>query len=54
MPKENLLIFDFDGTIVDSKFVYYQAMNRHLSSFFSKKEVDKAIDMGMTHKTEVL
>ena len=43
-----LVIFDFDGTIVDTKAVYYNAMNKHLNPLsFNKKEVDKAIDIGL-------
>lgn len=43
-----LLIFDFDGTIVDTKSVYYNSMNKHLNLFgFSKKQIDEAIDMGL-------
>lgn len=44
-----LLIFDFDGTIVDSKKVYYHAIEKHLSNLgFSKKEIDEAIDVGLS------
>ncbi len=43
-----LVIFDFDGVIVDSKTVYYNSINKHLNPLgFNKKEVDKAIDLGM-------
>lgn len=43
-----LIIFDFDGTIADSKSIYYNAINRQLIPLgFSKKQVDEAIDLGM-------
>ncbi len=46
-PK--LVIFDFDGTIVDSKTIYYNSINENLKKFgISKKEVDKIIDMGLS------
>jgi len=44
-----LLIFDFDGTIVDSKALYYGAMNKHLAEYgFTKRKIDKAIDIGLS------
>ena len=47
MPK--LLIFDFDGTIVNSKAVYYNVMNKYLSDYgFNRKEIDEAIDVGLS------
>ncbi len=43
-----LVIFDFDGTIVDSKAVYYNSINKYLGSMgFGKKSIDEAIDLGM-------
>jgi len=43
-----LLIFDFDGTIVDSKAAYYRFMEKYLFDYgFSKKEIDKTIDIGL-------
>lgn len=46
-----LLIFDFDGTIVDSKTVYYHAIEKHLKKAgFSKGEIDAAIDKGLSIK----
>lgn len=43
-----LVIFDFDGTIVDSKAVYYNSIHNHLVSFgLSKKQIDEAIDLGL-------
>ncbi|MFW6283441.1 MAG: HAD family hydrolase [Minisyncoccales bacterium] len=45
----DLLIFDFDGTIVDSKSLYYEAMKKSLdSSRNSEKDIKKFIDMGLT------
>ncbi|MBM3234347.1 HAD family hydrolase [Candidatus Pacearchaeota archaeon] len=49
MKKENikLLIFDFDGTIVDSKSLYYKVIGDELRILgFSKKKIDMAIDIG--------
>ncbi|MEK6820401.1 MAG: HAD hydrolase-like protein, partial [Nanoarchaeota archaeon] len=47
--KIKLLIFDFDGTIADSKAVYYNVMNRYLESYgFTRKEIDKSIDVGLS------
>lgn len=44
-----LLIFDLDGTVVDSKKAYYSAMMKELGSFgFSEKDVTKAIDRGLS------
>ena len=44
-----LLIFDFDGTIVDSKQAYYQGMEKALSEYgFSKRSIDDAIDVGLS------
>lgn len=47
MPK--LLIFDFDGTIADTKSVYYKSILDEIRNYgFSAKEVDKAIDIGLS------
>ncbi len=47
--KGILLIFDFDGTIVDSKAVYYKSINSEMKKYgFSEKEIDKAIDIGLS------
>ena len=44
-----VLIFDFDGTIVDSKKVYYNALEKHLGHLgFGKKKADKLIDLGLS------
>lgn len=43
-----LVIFDFDGTIVDSKSIYYNAIHNHLVSFgLSREKIDEAIDLGL-------
>jgi phosphoglycolate phosphatase len=43
-----LVIFDFDGTIVNTKYAYYSSMNRHLNPLgFSRKQIDAAIDLGL-------
>jgi HAD superfamily hydrolase (TIGR01549 family) len=48
---EKIAIFDFDGTIVDTKALYYHVIYQELKRFgFSYKRVDSAIDMGMTLK----
>ena len=42
-----LLIFDFDGTIVNTKALYYNAVYKNVKRFgYSYKDVDKVIDMG--------
>lgn len=43
-----ILIFDFDGTIVDSKKIYYNAIEKRLGNLFRKKQLDKTIDLGMS------
>jgi phosphoglycolate phosphatase len=46
--KSRVLIFDFDGTIVDTKGIYYKSLNKHLTALgFSKKQVDDAVDLGL-------
>lgn len=43
-----LVVFDFDGTIVDSKAVYYNSISKHLGLMgFGRKRIDEAIDLGM-------
>jgi len=42
-----LLVFDFDGTIADTKALYYDAIYNNLKYFgYSYKDVDKIIDKG--------
>lgn len=42
-----LLIFDFDGTIADTKALYYNAIYKNVKRFgYSYEDVDKVIDMG--------
>lgn len=44
-----LLIFDFDGTIVDSKAIYYRAMEHTFEKLgMTKRGADGAIDMGLS------
>ena len=50
--KRKLLIFDFDGTIADTKTICYKAIYDELKVFgYPYKKVDKAIDVGMSLKT---
>lgn len=45
----NILIFDFDGTVVDSKKAYYSVLVKELGKFgFGKDDVTKAIDKGLS------
>jgi HAD superfamily hydrolase (TIGR01549 family) len=47
--KPEILIFDLDGTIVDSKKVYYSTMIRELGFLgYTEKDVSKAIDRGLS------
>ncbi len=42
-----LLIFDFDGTIVNTKALYYNAVYKNVKRFgYSYKDVDRVIDLG--------
>lgn len=44
-----LLIFDFDGTIVDSKKVYFNAIENSLENYgFNKNQADNAINVGLS------
>lgn len=50
--KQKTLFFDFDGTIVDTKTIYYRAMHDALKGFgYKYKDVDKAVDWGGTLKS---
>lgn len=43
-----LVIFDFDGTIVDSKAVYYGSIGSYLGNLgFSRKRITQTIDLGL-------
>ena len=43
-----LVIFDFDGTIVDSKTAYYNSITKQLNPMgFSKKRITEAINLGL-------
>lgn len=45
----NFLIFDFDGTIVDSKQVYYHSMEKNLAHLgLHKRAIDNLIDKGLS------
>ncbi len=49
--KPGLLIFDFDGTIVDTKSLYYKNMLKNLKKYgYDRKEIDEAIDLGLKLK----
>ncbi|MCX6749076.1 MAG: HAD hydrolase-like protein [Candidatus Pacearchaeota archaeon] len=49
IKEAKLLIFDFDGTIVDSKQVYYHSLNLGLEEYgFSRKQIDSAIGVGLS------
>lgn len=49
--SKKLLIFDFDGTIVDSKEVYYKEIFKVMKPLgYKYHEVDKAIDFGLSLK----
>ncbi|MBU3912972.1 MAG: HAD family hydrolase [Nanoarchaeota archaeon] len=48
---ERILFFDFDGTIADTKAVYYKAIEHELDRFgFPRERVDSAIDLGLSLK----
>lgn len=47
--RDKLLIFDFDGTIADTKSIYYSVMVDELKVFgYTEKDVDKIIDLGFS------
>ena len=49
--EKKILIFDFDGTIADTKALFYDAIYHILKKFgFSYKSVSKFIDLGLTLK----
>lgn len=46
---QKILFFDFDGTIVDTKSIYYNEILRTMKIFgYKYKDVDKAIDLGLS------
>lgn len=48
---EKLLIFDFDGTIADTKAVYYRVIYNAVKKFgYSYQDVDKVVDLGLSLK----
>ncbi len=49
MKNEVLVIFDFDGTVVDSKNLTFNVLNKRLSKYgFSEKQIKEAIAIGLT------
>lgn len=47
--RKNFLIFDFDGTVVDSKTAYYNSITKHLIPFgFGKKRITEGINLGLS------
>ncbi|MAH45779.1 hypothetical protein CMI37_08105 [Candidatus Pacearchaeota archaeon] len=49
--KTKTLFFDFDGTIVDSKEAYYDAMEENLEGWgLGRAKMDKVIDFGFSLK----
>jgi phosphoglycolate phosphatase len=49
MKMIRLVIFDFDGTIVDSKTVYYDSINKFLNPMgFDRKLIDSTIKRGLS------
>ena len=47
--SQKFLIFDFDGTIADTRAVYYKAIFDELKEYgFSYEQVDKVIDIGLS------
>lgn len=51
MEKKRVLIFDFDGTIADTKSLYYKAIYNEVKIFgYKYKDVDKVIDLGLSLK----
>jgi phosphoglycolate phosphatase len=49
---KKILIFDFDGTIADTKSIYYKATYEAVKKFgYSYKEVDDVIDLGINLKS---
>lgn len=48
---EKLLIFDFDGTIADTKTLYYKVIYENVKKFgYKYQDVDKIIDLGLSLK----
>jgi phosphoglycolate phosphatase-like HAD superfamily hydrolase len=44
-----VVIFDFDGTVVDSKAAYYNSIIEHLLPFgFGRKKITEAINLGLS------
>lgn len=51
MEKKRVLIFDFDGTIADTKSLYYKAIYNEVKIFgYKYRKIDKVIDLGLSLK----
>ena len=49
---KKILIFDFDGTIADTKSIYYKATYDAVKKFgYSYKDIDNVIDLGLNLKS---
>lgn len=49
--ERRVLIFDFDGTIADTKSLYYRAIYNEVKIFgYKYKDVDKVVDLGLSLK----
>jgi phosphoglycolate phosphatase len=49
--KSKLLIFDFDGTIADTKAIYYRAIHKQVKVFgYKYRDIDNVIDFGLSLK----
>ena len=49
---KKILIFDFDGTIADTKSIYYKAIYNEVKRFgYSYKDVDNVVDLGLNLKS---
>ncbi len=49
--EKRVLIFDFDGTIADTKTIYYKSIYKEVKRFgLSYKSVDKVVDLGLSLK----
>lgn len=46
--EPDVIIFDFDGTIVDSKSLYYESISKQVSKYgLDEGDVDEALDLGL-------
>lgn len=45
---KRIIVFDFDGTIVDSRAAYYNSITKHLTPMgISKNKIESVIDLGL-------